>query len=77
MGAFAVVFFGIRNGSAFFLIALGAFFPIVVNTAAGVQRTPLLLVGATRMLGIWPYMLLPRVVLPAFAGLRIGIGYHL
>jgi hypothetical protein len=27
MGAFAVVFFGIREGSAFFLIALGAFFP--------------------------------------------------
>jgi NitT/TauT family transport system permease protein len=76
---FAVVFFGIRNGSAFFLIALGAFFPIVVNTAAGVQRTPLLLVRAARMLGIRPYMLLPRVVLPAalpsiFAGLRIGIG---
>jgi NitT/TauT family transport system permease protein len=76
---FAVVFFGIRNGSAFFLIALGAFFPIVVNTAAGVQRTPLLLVRAARMLGIRPYMLLPRVVFPAalpsiFAGLRIGIG---
>jgi len=65
----AVVFFGIRNGSAFFLIALGAFFPIVVNTAAGVQRTPLLLVRTARMPGIWPYMLLPRVVLPAFVGL--------
>ena len=35
---FAVIFFGIRDGSAFFLIALGAFFPIVVNTAAGVAR---------------------------------------
>ena len=76
---FAVIFFGIRDGSAFFLIALGAFFPIVVNTAAGVQQTPLMLVRAARMLGIRPYMLLPRVVLPAalpsiFTGLRIGIG---
>ena len=76
---FAVVFFGIRDGSAFFLIALGAFFPIVVNTAAGVQRTPLMLVRAARMLGIRPYMLLPRVVFPAalpsiFTGMRIGIG---
>ena len=76
---FAVIFFGIRDGSAFFLIALGAFFPIVVNTAAGVGGTPKLLVQAARMLGIRPYMLLPRVVLPAampfvFTGLRLGIG---
>lgn len=76
---FAVLFLGIRDDSALFLIALGAFFPIVVNTAAGVQRIPLLLVRAARMLGIRPYMLLPRVALPAalpsiFAGLRIGIG---
>jgi NitT/TauT family transport system permease protein len=76
---FAVIFFGIRDGSAFFLIALGAFFPIAVNTAAGVQRTPMMLVRAARMLGIRPHMMLPRVVLPAalpsiFTGLRIGIG---
>jgi NitT/TauT family transport system permease protein len=76
---FAVIFFGIRDGSAFFLIALGAFFPIVVNTAAGVGGTPKLLVQAACMLGIRPYMLLPRVVLPAampfvFTGLRLGIG---
>lgn len=76
---FAVIFFGIRDGSAFFLIALGAFFPIVVNTAAGVAGTPKLLVRAARMLGIRPYMILPRVVLPSampyiFTGLRLGIG---
>ncbi len=76
---FAVIFFGIRDASAFFLIALGAFFPIVVNTAAGVAGTPKLLVRAARMLGIRQYMLLPRVVLPAampfiFTGLRLGIG---
>jgi NitT/TauT family transport system permease protein len=76
---FAVIFFGIRDASAFFLIALGAFFPIVVNTAAGVAGTPKLLVRAARMLGIRPYMILPRVVLPAampfiFTGLRLGIG---
>ncbi len=76
---FAVIFFGIRDASAFFLIALGAFFPIVVNTAAGVAGTPMLLVRAARMLGIRRHMLLPRVVLPAampfiFTGLRLGIG---
>jgi NitT/TauT family transport system permease protein len=76
---FAVIFFGIRDASAFFLIALGAFFPIVVNTAAGVAGTPKLLVRAARMLGVRRHMLLPRVVLPAampfiFTGLRLGIG---
>ncbi len=76
---FAVIFFGIRDGSAFFLIALGAFFPVVVNTAVGVAATPKLLVRAARMLGIRPHMLLPRVILPAampfiFTGLRLGIG---
>jgi NitT/TauT family transport system permease protein len=76
---FAVIFFGIRDGSAFFLIALGAFFPIVVNTAVGVAGTPKLLVRAARMLGIRSHMLLPRVVLPAampfiFTGLRLGVG---
>jgi NitT/TauT family transport system permease protein len=76
---FAVIFFGIRDASAFFLIALGAFFPIVVNTSAGVAGTPRLLIRAARMLGIRPYMVLPRVVIPAampfiFTGLRLGIG---
>ena len=76
---FAVIFFGIRDASALFLIALGAFFPIVVNTAAGVAGTPRLLVRAARMLGIRRHMLLPRVVLPSampfiFTGLRLGIG---
>ena len=74
---FAVIFFGIHDGSAFFLIALGAFFPIVVNTAAGVQRTPAMLIRAARMLGIRRHMLVPRVVVPAalpsiFTGLRLG-----
>lgn len=76
---FAVIFFGISDASAYFLIALGAFFPIVVNTAAGVALTPPLLIRAARMLGIRREMLIPRVVLPSampyvFTGLRIGIG---
>jgi len=76
---FAVIFFGIRDASAFFLIALGAFFPIAINTAAGVAGTPALLVRAARMLGIRPHNILLRVVLPSampfiFTGLRLGIG---
>ena len=76
---FAVVFFGIREPSAIFLIVLGAFFPIVVNATAGAQRTPRVLVRAGLMLGIPEAKLLPKVVFPSalpsiFTGLRLGIG---
>jgi NitT/TauT family transport system permease protein len=76
---FAVIFFGIGTGSAVFLIALGAFFPIVVNTAAGVSRVPRSLIRAAQTLGTPQLHILPRVVLPGalpaiFTGLRIGLG---
>jgi NitT/TauT family transport system permease protein len=76
---FAVVFFGIREPSAIFLIVLGAFFPIVVNATAGAQRTPRVLVRAGLMLGMREASLLPKVVIPSalpsvFTGLRLGIG---
>lgn len=76
---FAVIFFGIQTPSAVFLIALGAFFPIVVNTTAGVNRVPRTLIRAAQMLGTPKLKLLPRVILPAalpsiFTGLRVGIG---
>jgi NitT/TauT family transport system permease protein len=76
---FAVVFFGIREPSAISLIALGAFYPIVLNAAAGAQRTPKVLVRAGLMLGMSEAKLLPKVVVPAalpsvVIGLRLGVG---
>ena len=69
----------IKNTAAVFLIAMGAFFPIVVNATAGAQRTPRILLRAALMLGTPPHKLLYRVVLPAalpsiFTGLRLGMG---
>mgnify|MGYP006178069819 CR=1 FL=1 len=49
---FAIAVFGIYDASALFLIGLGAFYPIVVNTTHGVRDTNLLLLRAARMLGI-------------------------
>jgi NitT/TauT family transport system permease protein len=76
---FAIVFFGIKQTSAIFLIALGAFFPIVVNAAAGAAQTPTLLVRAALMLGLPKWKLLFRVVIPSalpsiMTGLRLGVG---
>jgi NitT/TauT family transport system permease protein len=76
---FAVFFFGIHEPAAIFLISLGAFFPIAINTAAGTRQTPRILIRAALMLGTKPHKLLWRVVLPAatpsiLTGLRIGVG---
>ena len=76
---FAVIFFGIKPASSISLIALGAFFPIVINTTAGVQRVPRSLIRAAQMLGAPKLHILPRVAFPAalpsiFTGLRVGLG---
>jgi NitT/TauT family transport system permease protein len=76
---FAIAVFGIYDASALFLIGLGAFYPIVVNTAHGVRDTNLLLLRAARMLGAGERTVLLKVVLPSalpsiFTGLRLGIG---
>jgi NitT/TauT family transport system permease protein len=76
---FAIAVFGIYDASALFLIGLGAFYPIVVNTTHGVRDTNLLLLRAARMMGAGETAILTKVVfrsaLPSiFTGLRLGIG---
>ena len=76
---FAIAVFGIYDASALFLIGLGAFYPIVVNTTHGVRDTNLLLLRAARMMGAGTGTVLAKVVFPSalpsiFTGLRLGIG---
>jgi NitT/TauT family transport system permease protein len=76
---FSIAVFGIYDASALFLIGLGAFYPIVVNTTHGVRDTNLLLLRAARMLGARETTVLANVVFPSalpsiFTGLRLGIG---
>ena len=76
---FSIAVFGIYDASALFLIALGAFYPVVVNTTHGVRDTSRLLIRAARMLGAGEGTVLFKVVLPSampsiFTGLRLGIG---
>jgi NitT/TauT family transport system permease protein len=76
---FSIAAFGIKDASAIFLIALGAFYPIVVSSTQGARHTSDTLVRAARMLGASPLYLLRRVVIPSalptiFVGLRLGIG---
>ncbi len=61
------------------VIWLGAFFPITINTAAGVHGTRQSHIEAARVLGASRWQLLATIVLPSavpaiMAGLRIGGG---
>ena len=75
----AILWFGLGNPPAFFLISLGAFFPVLVNTIAGVQHVDGIYLRVARNLGASRATTFRRVILPAaapyiLAGARIGIG---
>ena len=75
----AILWFGLGNPPAFFLISLGAFFPVLMNTISGVRHVDRLLIRAARNLGANGHTLFLRIILPAampyiLTGLRVGIG---
>ena len=75
----AIVFFGVGNTSATFLIFLASFFPITVSAMNGVRNVPSMYRRAGRNFGLSPAGLLARVVFPAalpqiIIGLRIALG---
>ena len=75
----AILWFGLGNPPAFFLISLGAFFPVLMNTISGVRHVDPLLIRAARNLGANGFTLFLRIILPAatpyiLTGLRVGIG---
>lgn len=76
----SMIIFGLGARSAFFLVALGAFFPILVNTIFAVRSVEPRLFEAASMLGVSSTRMFPVVVLPAslpgiFTGLRLGLGF--
>lgn len=75
----AILWFGLGNPPAIFLIAIGAFFPVLINTIAGVRQVDGIYLRAARNLGANQRTLFLRVILPAavpyiLSGVRIGIG---
>ena len=74
----SLVWFGLGNGAARFLIFVGAVSPIVVATADSAARVPRQLVDTARMLGTRPRDLARRVYVPfalpgIVTGLRLGL----
>jgi NitT/TauT family transport system permease protein len=76
----AMILFGLGPRSAFFLVFLGAFYPILLNTVFGVRSVDPRLFEAASMLGCQGTTQFFRVVLPAslpaiFTGVRLGLGF--
>ena len=75
----SMILFGLGAKSAFVLVFLGAFYPILLNTIFGVKNVDPKLFEAAAMLGCNGNAQFFRVVLPAalpsiFTGLRLGLG---
>jgi len=76
----SMIFFGLGPKSAIFLVFLGAFYPILLNTIFGVRSVDPRLFEAAEMLGCNGSRLFRSVVFPAalpsiFNGLRLGAGF--
>jgi ABC-type nitrate/sulfonate/bicarbonate transport system permease component len=75
----SILWFGIGDEQNEFIIFLGMFFPILVNTIVGVKNIDPNLVRAARSLGAPEHKVLARIVLKGalpqiITGVRIGLG---
>jgi sulfonate transport system permease protein len=74
-----ILWFGIDEEAKIFLVALGVFFPIYINTQHGIRSVDSQLVEMGRIYGMSPATLFRRVILPGalpsiFVGLRYALG---
>ena len=75
----AILWFGVGSAPSYFLVFMGAVFPVFVNTYAAVRGLERTQINAALCLGAPPRMLFLDVIVPAalpiiFPGLRIALG---
>ena len=75
----AIIWFGFGEGARIFIVFIGAFFPIVINTKAGVQNVDPQVLRAAASLGARGRAMFWKVSLPAampsiFTGFTVGLG---
>lgn len=76
----SMIFFGLGPNAAIFLVFLGAFYPILLNTIFGVRSVDIRLFEAASMLGCSGSAMFRQIILPAslpsiFNGLRVAHGF--
>ncbi len=74
-----ILWFGIGEGAKLFLVSLGVFFPIYINTFHGIRTVDPQLVEMARSYGFKGFRLFRAVILPGalpsiFVGLRYALG---
>ena len=75
----AILWFGTGTAAAAFIVGYSAFFPVLINTIAGVRAIDPSLPRAARTLGVGAPAILRTVILPGalpniFVGVRLGLG---
>jgi ABC-type nitrate/sulfonate/bicarbonate transport system permease component len=76
---FAIILLGIGEGPAVFVIALGAFFPVLLNTVQGVREAEKLHIEVIRTMGgnrmdVLRHVIIPSALPTILTGIRIGFG---
>lgn len=74
----AVIWFGIGENSKYFLIFWGTFFFVLINTVAGVMRTPIARQRAAQCLGASQFQIFLLIVIPSavpyiVTGMRVAM----
>lgn len=76
----AMLWFGIGETSKYFVIGYATIIIVLINTAAGVSRTPRTRIRAALSLGATGFQVFMRVVLPSavpyvLTGMRVALGF--
>ncbi|HSW39351.1 MAG TPA: ABC transporter permease [Acidobacteriota bacterium] len=70
----AVLWFGIGNAPAIFIIFLAAFYPVLLATISAVRSVPAVYLKVAANFGAGPVMTFLRVIVPAaFPGIMVGL----
>jgi sulfonate transport system permease protein len=73
-----ILWFGIGEEAKYFLVALGTFFPVYINTVHGILGVDPKLVEMGKTYGLRRMSLIREVVLPgALPGILVGVRYSL
>lgn len=74
-----IIWFGVEESARIFLVAIGVFFPIYVNTSHGIRSVDAQLIEMGRVYGMSPWAMFTKIVLPGalpsiLVGLRFALG---
>lgn len=73
-----IIWFGVEEPARLFLVALGVFFPIYLNTSHGIRNVDPLLIEMGRVYGIRGWRMFTRIILPgALPSILVGVRFAL